>query len=236
MNQYVQDVRLLLEERSKEVDRHLEFAKFLIDSRANGLAMYFDGDIRKSFPYVIDRSLVKTIRATGYLLIYNLIESVMTASLDAVHLQLKDESLTFSELSKKMKEICYDNFKKSISEQKISENSELLIDDALVWLGYHRNKHWNGNVDVKSIEAKTKKYGIQVIYTENDQRELKENFLDIRRKRNSLSHGELSFEQCGQDTAIESLIEYNRQAFRYLSVVIDGVERYLLEKKYLAAS
>jgi hypothetical protein len=208
----------------------------LIDSKANKLAKIVDESLVEVEGYIIDRGLVKTISATGYLLIYNLVESVMTSALHSVHQQLKDDQLTFSQLSEKLQNVCLGNFKSGFGSFHPDEHNSLTMNEALVWLGYQKNRHWNGNVDFRKIKEKTKKYGIEVVYKGEDHREVKANLFDIRKKRNDLAHGELSFEQCGQDTPIEALFIYNEQAYKYLTAVIDGVEKYLVDRKYIAAS
>ena len=101
----IDDVRELLDDRRCEVDRHLSFVKALIDSKSNRIA-HVAGELTVFSDYEIDRALIKTISATGYLLIYNLLESTMTAALDLVHRQLKQEGLRYEQLNEDLKKIC----------------------------------------------------------------------------------------------------------------------------------
>ncbi|TBW48511.1 hypothetical protein EZI54_21180 [Marinobacter halodurans] len=234
-NDFIAETRELLEDRKQEIDRHLTFAKTLIDTKARKLAKLENRELVEIKEYEIDRGLVKTMSATGYLLIYNLIESVMTSAVDAVHRQLKADELQFSQLSEKLKSVCLGNFKSGFSSYVSDEHSALTMNELLVWLGYRKNKHWNGNVDANGIKDKAAKYGIEIKYRDEDYSDIKSNFFDIRKKRNDLAHGELSFEQCGQDTPIDLLLIYAEQAYKYLSAVVDGFEIYLIEKKYRAA-
>ncbi|KIP66817.1 MULTISPECIES: MAE_28990/MAE_18760 family HEPN-like nuclease [Vibrio] len=233
MNEYILEARVLLKERAKEVNSHLSFVQALIDSKANSLARRaHDGEIIFS-EHKIDRRLVKTLSATGYLLIYNLIESVMTDALDAVHKQLQSDELTFSQLSDELKKICLRDFNKSTVNQKhLLEHGEISLDKALTWLGYSRFNHFNGNIDAKTIQKKARSYGFSI--ADHDRKFTNDGQIlrDIRDKRNSLAHGEVSFEECGQDTAIESLIVLNEQACMYLSAVLDGVDHFLTKKRY----
>ena len=189
-NVLIDEVKELLEERKSEVDRHLEFARALIDSKANAIAhVPAEGAEAIISEYKIDRSLIKTISATGYLLIYNLLESTMTAALDAVHRQLHSEALTFEQLSQNLQRICLNNFKGAISSDSIKQLQSIAINSALVSLGYNPQRLWNGNVDVKKIREKAKEYGFSCVYTGDDYDDIKRNLLNIKDKRNALAHG-----------------------------------------------
>lgn len=184
--------------------------------------------------YSIDRSLIKTISATGYLLIYNLLESTMTSALHAIHQQVHDEELAFEQLNNKLQNICWKNFEGAISEKAAKRLQNMAINKALVSLGYHQYRHWSGNIDVKKIQAKAKAYGFEYVYVNGDYEDVKRNLLSIKDTRNALAHGRVSFEQCGQETAVDALIEYSQQAYAYLEVVLNGIEEYLENKGYVA--
>ncbi|MGB0733147.1 MAG: MAE_28990/MAE_18760 family HEPN-like nuclease, partial [Pontibacterium sp.] len=177
----------------------------------------------------------KTITATAYLMIYNMVESTMTEAIDAVHQQLRQDNMTFSQLSEKLKEVCFKNFKSSIESTRERQNKGETFDSALVWLGYKKDNHWNGNIDARSIRTTAAKYGFNIAPTDYTATRHGESLLKVKTTRNKLAHGEVSFEECGQGTAIEELMEIHEQAVMYLSAVIDGIETYLDNKAYVAA-
>lgn len=233
-NKFIQDVRIVLDDRFNEVTRHLDFAKVLIDKKPSTLARLNQDGSLIDLKFNLDRSLIKTISATGYLLIYNMVESTMTSALDAVHQQLHSDELTFSQLNNKLQRICFKNFKSSMTNFEEFKAHNYTFDDALVWLGYQKKKLWNGNVDAEVIYKRAKEYGFNFdldYHKTLDGMRL----MEVKDKRNQLAHGELSFEQCGQDTAIEDLIAIKEQTFFYLEAVLDGVEVYLEQKDYAVA-
>lgn len=236
-NPLIEETRDMLNERKLEVDRHLQFALALIDSKANRIALVSsEADQRPIFSeYIIDRSLIKTISATGYLLIYNLVESTMTSALHAIHMQLKVDELTFNGLSRTLQKVCIKNLKGAAAETLLNSVQEDLIENILVWQGYDSKKHWNGNIDVQRIRDKARDYGFEVAHVADPAEHIEATLTDIRNKRNELAHGELSFEQCGGDAAIDALIEACRQTHAYLLSVLDGIEDYLEAKSYKAA-
>ncbi|WP_240205673.1 MAE_28990/MAE_18760 family HEPN-like nuclease [Vibrio sp. CyArs1] len=237
MNEYIEDAIDLLEERSQEIERHLCFVKELIDSKPQYLAKVSDEKLVKSSDYQIDRRLVKTLSAASYLLIYNLVESVMTDCLDAVHKQLKSEKLSFFELSKELQKICLKDFNKFTANHKTAENhGEITLEKAMTWLGYNRFNHFNGNIDAKMIQKKAGEYGFSI--GEHDRKFTEDGKIlkDIRDNRNRLAHGEVSFETCGQETAIEALITLHQQTKVYLNAVLIGVDQYLTAQQYKRSS
>lgn len=233
MNEFIEEVKDLLEERSAEIERYLIFVEELIDSKGLYLAKYNEKDLVKASDYEINRTLIKTLSATSYLLIYNLIESVMTHLLDSVHKQLVHECLAFSQLSEKLKKICLKNFNKiDLNNQTATLNSHISLDDALIWIGYNRRGHFSGNVNAKEIQAKARAYGFEIGNHDRQFTNDGEILNIIREKRNVLAHGDISFEACGQDTAIDSLIKLHKQTYIYLNAVLDGVNQYLIDQSY----
>ncbi len=234
-NHFIDEVRSMLDERSQEVARHLEFAKALRDSRADTLVKTtVNGDLLP-FDYDIDRSLVKSISATGYLLLYNLVESTMTAALDSVHKQMRSDNLSFHDLTESIQKICLVNFRDAINKNHIDSHGSNTINEALVWLGYDKDKHWNGNVDALKIKKKARAYGFEIAAHDTSITRGGSSLYGVRLKRNELAHGELSFEQCGHDTSVDELIEIHTQSVVYLGAVLDGIENYLESRGYAAA-
>ncbi|MGL4585401.1 MAG: hypothetical protein ACRCVU_20790, partial [Flavobacterium sp.] len=76
MNTHTSDVLFTLEERSREIRNYLDFVQTLINEKVTNLAVITSEDIPHIINYEIEKSLIRTLSATAYLLIYNLIESV----------------------------------------------------------------------------------------------------------------------------------------------------------------
>ncbi|WP_444945656.1 MAE_28990/MAE_18760 family HEPN-like nuclease [Microbulbifer sp. VTAC004] len=224
------------EERKAEIQRYLDFTEALIDKKANTLARTRkdSGEVESIFP--IERSLTKTLSATAYLLIYNLIESTMTHALDSIHQQVRNKKLTFEKLSEPLKSICIKNFREAVTSKIAHSHGETLINEALTWMGYDKKKLFSGNIDAKIIQEKARSYGFKIADHDKSKSQDGIRMKVIRVKRNELSHGNISFEQCGQDTAIDDVIKLYKESSLYLEAVLDGVERYLKAEEYQQAS
>lgn len=233
-NQFIEDVRVLLDERSTEVLHLLEFSEAL--GKSKGLARTDESGVLELTEFPLDRNLIKSIRASGYLLIYNLVEAVMTAALDAIHQQLETEERKFEDLNEKIKDICLVNFRgavQGLNSQSALGHTSQILNRCIVSLGYNKRNLWSGNIDAKEIYKKAKKYGFEVVEHDREESKNGDNLILIRNKRNELGHGELSFVQCGHDTAIENLFDYHKEANIFLTAVLDGIEEYLENECYL---
>ena len=188
----------------------------------------------------IDRELQKTLRASTYLLLYNLMESTMSESINAVHETIRDENRNLLELSEKLHKVILQSFSKGLTNEKVSEFSRDNADirDRIFDLGYDKQKLFSGNIDCGVISEYCKKYGIHLSpYRVNDEPLVwdKDKIKRIKRKRNSLAHGSESFAQCGQNMAIDT-VDYDLKSVEaVLMGVFNGLNNFLTHQKYLRA-
>ncbi|WP_240990765.1 MAE_28990/MAE_18760 family HEPN-like nuclease, partial [Psychrobacter sp. Pi2-52] len=105
------------QERLQEVQKYVDFVKYLADishpSVINETLIpwsesprdippqnhEFEVFISPNSRYEINRDLQKTLRASTYLLLYNLMESTMSESINAIHETIKEEEHSILELS-----------------------------------------------------------------------------------------------------------------------------------------
>lgn len=235
------------ETRLQEVKNYVIFIRELADitspSIVNEYHINSNGYVdHPTFPsYPIDRDLQKTLRASTYLLLYNLMESTMSESIDAIHETIKHEDRNLLELSEKLHKVILQSFSKGLTNEKVSEFSRSNSDirDRLFDLGYDKKKLFSGNIDCGIISQYCKKYGINLSpYKVNNQPLLwnKEKIERIRRKRNSLAHGSESFAQCGQNMAVDTIDDDLKSVEAVLMGVFNGLNNFLTHQKYLRAS
>lgn len=233
MNQRIKIVRALFEERLNEVASHLKFIQVMVHNKSNRLARVApDGDAQ-IIDYEIRRETIKALIASGFLHIYNLIESTMTNTLDSIHNQCSIENVNFEQLNNQLKKICIKNFKK-VSTIDISV-CEHPIATAMVNLGYEKKYLFSGNIHANIIKDKAKEYGFTIADHDQSISRNGARLELIMKHRNDLAHGNISFQQCGGDASIDELIEMLNESSAYLTAVIDGVEDYINNKSYLAA-
>lgn len=188
---------------------------------------------------IINRDLLKTLRASSYLLLYNLLESTMAETINAIHTTIADEQLQITDLSAQLHRIILLSLQKGLSEKKINQLSQSNQDirDIVLTLGYDKRKLFNGNIDIDVINDFCKRYGFKP-YPHQDasgKKLLYDSSVieEIRRKRNSLAHGSESFSQCGQNIVVGSLGEKLKNVEAVLMAVFEGLNKFLEKKKYL---
>lgn len=191
--------------------------------------------------YKIDRELQKTLRASTYLLLYNLMESTMSESINAIHETIKDENRSLLELSEKLHKVILQSFSKGLTNEKVSEFSRNNADirDRIFDLGYDKQKLFSGNIDCGVIDQYCKKYDIRISPYKIDNQPLiwsPDKIEHIRLKRNSLAHGSESFAQCGQNMPIDSIDDNLQSVEAVLMGVFNGLNNFLTRQKYLRAS
>lgn len=229
------EVRDLFDRRRNEVDRYLEFLVAIDDVRANAIAHVPDDGEAVFAPGGMSRELVKTLRANGYLLIYNLVESTMTNAIDAIHRCFDVDDCEFSALSEHLKKIVLENFKRVIgngSEKVLG--SDHPVQRAMITLGYNKEAIFSGNLDAREIRETASRYGFQVVERNAAESRGGIGLKSVKDTRNNLAHGKQSFEECGQQTSADSLRTTGREAIAYLSDALSGVEDFVKEGRYLS--
>lgn len=233
--------------RLLEVNNYVNFVKYLAEisspSIINESLINLNGNVDPStFPsYSIDRDLQKTLRASTYLLLYNLMESTMSESIDAIHETIKEEEHGILDLSEKLHKVILQSFRKGLTEEKVVEYSKANRDvrDSLLDLGYDKRKLFSGNIDCTIIKKYCAKYGIQLLpYRCNDIALTwdSEVIKSIKQKRNALAHGSESFAQCGQNMPIDIMSDNLESVEAVLMGVFNGLNNFLTHQKYLRAS
>ncbi len=191
----------------------------------------------------ISRDLQKTLRASTYLLLYNLIESTMSEAINSIHETIKEEEHSITDLSENLHKIILSSFQKGLTESKIGELASQNKDprDNLLDLGYDKKKLFSGNIDYEVIVKFCNKYGIRpIVYKIRKDNEPekpliwdKEVIKNIRRKRNSLAHGSESFVQCGQNMPVDTMDNNLTNVIAVLMAVFNGLNNFLKNQKYL---
>lgn len=186
----------------------------------------------------ITRNLQKTLRATTYLLLYNLMESTMTEVIHSIHETIKEENYEITDLSEKIHKVILKIFQKGLTAEKIHKIAESNenIKDFILDIGYNKTKLFNGNIDYKVIKKYCKNYGFEITpYEINGEKLLWDSSLieDIKEKRNELAHGSDSFSNCGQNMPIDSILSNLDSVNAILLAVFKGLNTFLENRSYL---
>lgn len=173
----------------------------------------------------VNENLSRILKANGFLLLYNLIESTIRKSIDAIFSAIHSSSLSYKDLSTDLRKLWVKQESKNATFEKITSIAEIVLANEL--LSFKKDcVSISGNIDAQEIRKILKQFGGNEI---SNGRNLK----TIKDKRNNLAHGEFSFSEIGKDYTLQELIIYKDDVKNYLNRVLDEIQQYIENKNYL---
>lgn len=225
-------------ERRSEIETYFEFLESIITYRAKlvrNMPKKAGLDVGKK---VIDISLdlSHTLKANGFLLLYNMVEATLLSAIEEIHDSIcADRTLGADELVETLarQAIGRVNSKDLPLTSPLSKSIlQHWINDHKQNIDQHKNSLFSGNVDAKVIKGLAKIYGFSA---EAKGRAAKNgtNLIKVRIKRNELAHGKISFKDCGRDIVLEELIQIKSEVISYLEQILVNIEHYINNKSYI---
>jgi hypothetical protein len=182
------------------------------------------------------------LRSSVIINLYNIIESTITQTLTEFHNEINASDVCYDELSRHIKDLALIYFYKHKAKRAdIHESIDVLHHTVNLVRGTGTFKVpylkmiesyqlYSGNLDARSIRKVMGKYGIQISETYGGK------LKGIKDGRNTLSHGNKSFEEFGRDIVVPMLEEYIIDVESFLDEVITEGKRFIDEKLYKQAS
>ncbi len=218
------------------------------DTRAKEVSKYFlflknleQGSIKLNMPNIqspqnyknkkIDSELEKTLKATGFLLLYNLVESSMSNAIEAIFDELKQNETSFDDVRDELKKLIVKNFKTNNSVEDLLPKIDTISQD-IISASFNRDKLFSGNIDARKIKETSRSYGFSV-ETNARKTDNGKDLLIIKRNRNDLAHGFKSFEEVGKDATADELLVIQRRVICYLREILKNIETYISNEEYL---
>ncbi len=243
-NSYLSSAYNDFNDKLKDIDDYLELINTL-DNTKGALLSGQDSITSEPVSLLIERNLKKTLRSSAFLLLYNLIESTMTAAIDAIYANLQ-----FLEVEHQAKNSDYFIFKlkDSIRKHLLKQYSSIFSVDGIKTIslnktgvfstiidkGYDKKQLFNGNIDFSVIKDEAKRFGFNIkplspphgLFDTDD-------ILNIKNKRNRLAHGAETFSECGQNIAIGEMKKKFISTVNMLNAVFIAIDKYLNDQEYL---
>lgn len=216
-------------ERCQEVSKYFVLLKNL-EQETIKLSM---GKNDKPRTKVVDSDLLKTLKASAFLLLYNLAESTMRNAIQAIFDELGSKKVSFDEIRPELKTIVLQNIKKRNPDKIKSKITAIALD--IITVGFNKEELFSGNIDGKLIKKTAKQYGFS---HETDYQKTKngEDLLTVKSNRNDLAHGIKSFAEVGKEQTADELIQIKDKVIRYLRQILQNIESYLAQQQYLDSS
>lgn len=221
------------EKRIVEINKYFQFLIILDKGECSVHCLSID---QKHISENVDSELIKILKANGFILLYNLIESTVRKSLEAIFAVIYTESLTFQQLSDNLKNlwinqkaivlkggidaINYDKIKNLLLDvaNSIIENQIMQLETECIRI--------SGNIDARSIRDLAKKIGFEQTAIDGSVLEI------IKKKRNNLAHGEFTFGEIGKDFSVNDMIRYKENTYIHLTDVLNNIEDFISNRKF----
>jgi hypothetical protein len=217
-------------ERSREVSKYFIFLKSL-EQGTTKLSMAGKGGSPKIRE--IDPELIKTLKASSFLLLYNLVEATMRNAIEAIFDELRGKGVSYDQISPKLKKIVLKNLKKRNPDKIFSSITAISLD--IITAGFDKQDLFSGNIDGRKIIDTATEYGFSHL-TDYARTAHGSDLLTVKSNRNDLAHGIKSFAEVGRDKSADELLEIKNKIVRYLKQILQNIEQYLSNKVYLDSS
>ena len=221
--------------RVAEVDAYLRVLVRLEDPNV----VVFDRT-RKRKLNLLGQGSFKVMKATVFLMIYNLVESSIRSGFRLLYEDMKAEGKTVSDLRLELRRLWvwgrYQKVaKKSATLQSFEDAATEIVESILcksVAELRHDSLPISGNLDARKIREVCQKHGIVVQI--HRQAFGGSELVTVKNQRNSLGHGETSFEECGKQYSVSDLVRIKKQAVVFVRGVLRSLAKYIHEKQYVA--
>jgi len=226
------DVKREFVKRVDEIELYFSFLENNITKEAK--LIYPDNTVEE-FP----NDLNKIFKANCFLILYNLAESSVTNAIEAIYTHLENENVCYDDLRFGIKNEIVKYLKTKINANKFIESTDSIAYDIITQC-FNPEKLLSGNLDYRKVKGIAEVYGFShsiLPMIEPDGTHLpidSQKILSVKSKRNDLTHGIYSFTECGKEYTLLDLISIKNHIIEYLRQVINHIETYILEKKYLA--
>lgn len=229
------NVKLDFQERCDEINRYFEFLEKIITR--SGKILYSDGKSEN-----IDSILIKTLKANGFLLLYNLAESSIKQAIQAIFEEIIKDNVKYEDAKEEIRKE-FVKFMKKVNANDFVFSVNNLSEDLISYClsvkqqptdtqPQYIKELFSGNVHADTVRKLAEKYGFSFATNPrltNNGRALQ----TVKDKRNDLAHGVFSFQAIGKDYTIEDLIKMKKQVLAYLEQILDNIEQYINKKEFL---
>ena len=213
----------------------------VLDDRKSEIEFYYsvmvDFDNNTNVLQTVDNQRFFRIMKSNFLLmLYNLVEATFTTGMLEIYDQLKSDECSYANVIDEIQNIWRDYKIKEVYKAEsglstytnrvhkvvldITQNTPLVLSISMMRI--------NGNLNAKQNNAICDKHRNR--YCVSDDSLVLEK---VKKKRNSLAHGDESFSVCARDLTISDLETIKDTVIQFISEIVVGMETYCDEKQYL---
>ena len=216
----------------------------VLDDRKSEIEFYYsvmvdiDNNTNDTLRTIDNQRFFRIMKSNFLLMLYNLVEATFTTGMLEIYDQLISDECSYASVIDEIQSIWRDYKIKEVYKADsglstytnrvqrivldITQNTPLVLSKSMIGV--------NGNLNAKQIKAICDKHRIR--YRVSDDKLVLEK---VKKKRNSLAHGDESFSVCARDLTISDLESIKDTVILFISEIVAGMEKYCDEKQYLRA-
>ena len=214
----------------------------VFDDRKSEIEFYYsvmvdiDDESKHTLNTVDNQRFFRIMKSNFLLMLYNLVEATFTTGMLEIYERLKQDNCSYESVIDEIQNIWRDYKVKEIYKAEsglstytnrvkaividITQNTPLALSKGMLGI--------NGNLNAKQIKEICDKHKIRYRVTD-DQLVLEK----VKKKRNSLAHGDESFSRCARDLTITDLETIKDTVLLFITEIITGMDTYYDGKQYL---
>lgn len=184
---------------------------------------------------------LKILKANSLIMIYNLVESTVLGGILEIYDRFKEDGLKYSDVNDKIKSIWFSYKFNQVYDKKAHYNSykdkalqiiNCIFEERIIELD-RKATNISGNLDADKIRQVCSEHGINF----SSDSACRGGYVleDVKEKRNELTHGTISFAECGRDYTLSDLIRIKEETALFLGGLLEGMNNYYIEKEYLCS-
>ena len=186
--------------------------------------------------HIVDNTrFYKIMKSNFLLMLYNLVEACIVSGMMEIYEDLKNDGCSYNQVIREIQEIwskykineiygpatervAYENRVQQII-QDITTNSPIILSKDALGI--------SGNLNAKKIKDICDRHRIRYRLATRG-----ESLERVKRERNNLAHGDVSFSDCARDLTISDLEDIKDEVVLFLTGILDGMKNYYDQKSY----
>lgn len=224
------------EERVKEIEQFLDLLRLL--ERPGASLGYQTRRGERTRP--IEAAWLKTLKASTFLLLYNLVESATRRGIGAIYERLGSDHRRYDQLVDKIRRVWVNqqfrrmdrwsaspkNYRDTAHDilERVAGRVFLELDDDFLPL--------SGTLDADKVRKVCQLHDIPVRahYRASGGTDLH----TVMEQRNHLAHGNISFAECGRQYTVDELQQIKQQVVVFMRSILRNIAQYIKKQSYAA--
>lgn len=224
------------EERVNEVEKFLQWLRLLEQPEASLGYQTMRGRRTRS----IEAAWLKTLKASTFLLLYNLVESATRRGIGAIYERLRSDQRRYDQVVDKIRRVWVDQqFRRMDRWSASAKNYQDVANDILeevakgVFLELDGSVlPLSGTLDADKVRKVCHLHDIPVRahYRARGGTDLH----TVMEQRNHLAHGNISFAECGRQYTVDELQQIKQQVVVFMRSILRSIAQYIKKQSYAA--